>query len=222
MGGRGASSGGKTGDNYLDLLNDIEEGPQGQVDTINANRLMIEYATKDPTPMNGLGMPGPEPMVQLEFDHLHVAYPKTLPTAAAGISAIIKARAILPDKINHETRMVLMSAKQSTISPEAIAISDNVLRSMITFKGAGITMETYVHESMHLYLKTIPGGVDEVTNGAFRAAMDSGEPTPYPQGNGDMEEDFVESVGIFIEAPDEFRAIWPNRAAVVEAFLSSD
>lgn len=221
MGGRGASSGGKDGDDYLAIVANIGAHDQGPLDVIGARRLMIEYATTAPTPMQGIGMPAPEAMVQLEFDHLHVAYPKNLPTAAAGIAAMIRGRAILPDKVNKQTRMVLMATAEATMGPATIAASDNMLRSVVTFEGAGISLETYVHESMHLYLKTIAGGVDALTAGAFRAAMDSGEATPYPQGEGSIDEDFVESCAIYVSAPEEFAAIWPQRAAVVDAFFKS-
>jgi len=222
MGGRGASSGGRAGDDYLDMLDSIRSGELDDVDTIQAQAMMLGHASKTPTPIRGLGMPEPELMVNIEFDNMHVAYPEDSPTAAASIAAMIRARAIMPDKVNTQTRMVILADAVATMGPQAIAVCDKQMRSVVAFKGDGISLTTYIHESMHLYLASVPGGVDAVTDGAFQDAIDSGEPTPYPQGHGDIEEDFVESFGLYVTAPDQFRETFPQRAAVLDVFIMAN
>jgi hypothetical protein len=135
----------------------------------------------------------------------------------------------LPESLTRHTRNVYFSAQRNSEDdhwaeeygmPGFVSAATGGKGRVVFYNGVA-QPESLVHEMGHNLATAQYGGI-AVGPGAFRDAIESGEPPPTEYAGKSTAEDFAESVRMYVDTPDELRATAPRRYAAIHRLMTEE
>lgn len=221
MGGRGQASRAAP-DKYEFLLREIREREATGTDLILAEAYALEYGTSEPLDWQSGYMEAPEPMLSVPAGGLTLRFNPDCQYKYNAIANVLQTVPLLPRALVRGTLNIAIAHVQPPDHPNTIANAFDRDGSITVYGCRPLDRVTLVHELAHNYAaRTLHRGADLVGS-PYELATQAETPGPYPQGNGNLEEDFVESVALYALANDSFEAAYPLRAAAIRDLLGWD
>jgi hypothetical protein len=133
----------------------------------------------------------------------------------------------LPESLTRHTRNVYFSAQRNSEDdhwaeeygmPGFVSAATGGKGRVVFYNGVA-QPESLVHEMGHNLATAQYGGI-AVGPGAFRDAIESGEPPPTEYAGKSTAEDFAESVRMYVDTPDELRRVAPRRHAAIGELMA--
>jgi hypothetical protein len=230
MGGRGSSSGGGGGaggvvvgppvDPYLAILAKIKltEGDPGL--RALAQQLIDANGSETPNLIQQHDMSAPEPMRSVMVAGVKVNFAtvdnRTL-DAVANIAALFPS---IVDTLDRWTGEVTLATKPAAHDPAGVATSGVGDARIVSYGTFDLDKVTLAHEITHNFVSAVLTGYDGLGGSLYQDVVESEFPSPYPQGNGRLEEDFAESTALYLLDPADFRRTWPKRAGLIERMIT--
>lgn len=221
MGGRGSSSKGASYQTEGELVLSISASQDDSAKFSIAKQLMRRAEKRKSVSILQDGMTHPENFKQAQVKGVTVNFLKGSTVAPEAIQTISDTLDIIPKAISKHTKSITLTSQAPVGGGDALATAGDGDGNITVYNGNSPSALTIIHESIHNFHDAYFTGYNELDASPFYDAVNSGEQTPYPQGNGSLEEDFAESTALYLTDKANFTRDYPLRAAAVQAIINA-